>query len=818
MFKNYLTVALRNLLRHKAYSAISIFGLAIGLSASAIIFNWVQYEYSFDRHHEKIDRIFRVIHEAPKADGSPSFKSGTGGKLAPVLQDQFPEIEETVRLWRKQVWIQHNDRSFYQVACLADSSLLRVFTIPLLTGDANVVLSQPNGIIISKTMATKFFGDKNPIGAILDLQDSNYFTGQYQVTGVMKDMPTTSSQPFPFDCVFSTLPIPPRPRRVWEEFWTGNAIQSFVLLRPESNIDAVSAKFREWAHQFFPEGIQNQTWTYHLQPLNRIHLHATTDFPNLQNRPATPYGNARAVYFLSTAAFLILFIAVINFVNLTTARAIRRAKEVGVRKAIGASRSQLIRQYLVEALLVSGFSGILAIGLIEIGFQILTQFVELPLGMAKIQNLPLMLLPTCTIVGLIAGSYPAFYLSAFDPVRVLKGLHQTGTGRSKARSTLVLTQFAVSILLLIGALTVTRQMRFIQNKDLGFDREHVVLTHIFRRDPNRTLLRHYDVVKQELLKHPNVLNATGYQSRLGLGEQGPAGPMERVQVEGSEKQFYMGNLVIDEDFLQTMSIRLLTGRNLNRAEDAYDSNASPENGKQSPAILLNKSAAQWLGWENPIGKTLRIYKTWATVVGVVEDFHMGSLHAKIEPMFLVKEPKQYKGLMIRIRSQNIERTMAFLNNTWDKFVPERPSNFVFLDDKINALYTADIQFARLVGSFATLALIIASLGLVGLIAHAAEARTKEMGIRKVLGASEVSIVNLLTKEFLLLLVLASLLAYPIAYYTLVGWLQNFAYRINLSPIHFITSTGLTLIVAIITVAYQVLKAARANPVDALRSE
>lgn len=820
MFKNYLTVTLRNLLRHKAYSAISIFSLAIGLAASAIIFNWVRYEYSFDLHNENVDRIYRIITEIKNKEGDSTYRSGTGGKLAPAFKEHIPEIEEVARLWLKRIWVQYGDQGFEQVACLADSSLLRVFTIPLLAGDPNVALAQPNGIVISRTMAAKFFGDADPLGATLDLQDSFYFTGQYQVTGIMEDTPKTAFHTF--DCVFSTLPIPPRPRLHWEETWGGRHIQSFVMLRPKANIEAVSAKVRELDNYLFPEDVETQRETFHLQPLNRVHLHATTDFPNLHTVriAGAPYGNVKMIYFLLAAAVLTLLIAGVNFVNLTTARATRRAREVGVRKAIGAPRLELIQQYLLESVVVSGFSGILSLGLIEIGVRILTRFFELPPGITETQNLPMMLLPTCVIVGLIAGSYPAFYLSSFDPVEVLKGSSpRMGTSRSKAHSALVFTQFSISILLLIATLTVTQQMRFIIDKNLGFDQEHIVLTDIFRRDPDRTLLNRYDTVKQELLKHPDVLSATGYQSRLGLGEHGPAGPMEWVLPEGFEERFQMGNLVIDEDFLQTMGTRLLMGRNLDRPEDTFDGDYPPESGEQSIAILLNESAARRLGWGDPIGKTLKIHlKTWATVVGVVEDFHIGSLHEKIEPMFLVKEPKQYKGLMIRIRGQNIERTMVFLNATWDRFVPERPSDFGFLDDRINALYASDLQFARLVGSFATLTLTIACLGLVGLIAYTAEMRTKEIGIRKVLGASEISIMNLLTKDFLILIALASLLAYPVAYYTMNSWLQNFAYRIDPSPTHFIASTGATLIITLITIAYQALKAARANPVDALKCE
>ena len=819
MLRNQLVLAIRLLLRHKIYSAINIFGLAVGLGASAMIFSWVRYEYSFDQHHEKADRIYRIIREVRIEEGGSTFKSGTGGRPAPALQEQIPDIEEIARLWPKRAWVQHGDRGFDQVACMADSSLLRVFTIPLLAGDPNVALAQPNAILISRSMAARFFGDTDPLGAILDLQDSRYFTGQYQVTGIMEDNPGTLSHPFPFDCVFTTLPIPPRPREVWEDGW-GGGVQSFVLLRPKSDVRAVSTRVREFVNDTFPDGPRKQRLTFHLQPLNRIHLHSTTDYLlRTESTSGAPYGNARTVTFLSMAAFLTLFVAAVNFVNLTTARATRRAREVGVRKAVGAPRSQLIRQYLVESVVVAGLSGILAVGLIEFGVRILTRFFELPPGVAETRDLLLMLFPTCAIVGLIAGSYPALYLSAFDPVRVLKGSPQSGASRSRARGALVLAQFAVSILLLIGTITITQQMRFILSKDLGFNREHVVLTDIFRRDPDRTLLNQYDVVKRELLKNPDVLAATGYQSRMGLGEQGPAGPMEGVRPEGSGEPLPMGTLVVDEDFLRTMGTRLLTGRNLDRLEDVYDNDHPIQGNEQSIAILLNESAVRRLGWDDPVGKTLEMYpNTRATVVGMVEDFHMGSLREEIRPMMLFKEPKQYKGLMIRIRGQNIDRTMAFLRATWDRFVPERSSDFVFLDERINALYTSELQFARLIGGFATLANIIACLGLVGLVAFAVEQRVKEVGIRRVLGASSQNIIRLFTDDFVRLILIANVIAWPLGYVIMNRWLERFAYRIDLDWTLFALSGAIVLAVAVTTMLYGGLRAASTQPTVALRNE
>ncbi len=767
-----------------------------------------------------------MISEVRNEDGSSSFSSATRGPVAPALQDRFPGIEETVRFWPKRVWVQVGEKGFDLIACLADSNLLRVFSMPLEIGDPTVALAEPNGIIISRSMATKFFGDANPIGKTLDLQDSRYFTGEYRVAAVMEDTPTTASYPFPFDCVFSTLPKTVMPRRYWENYVPSEHIQSYLLLQPETSIDRLSAKLEDFVPDFLiPEAAA--VTRYRLQPLDRVHLHSTSDYPNILTGSirGAPYGNARTVYFLSTAACLILFVAAINFVNLTTARATRRAREVGVRKAVGAPRRQLIRQYLTESVFMALLSGTLAVGLIELGVRVLTRFFELPPGMAETGNVPLMLLPTCIVVGLVAGCYPAFYLSAFDPVRVLKGSTQTGDTRSRARSGLVLAQFAISILLLIGTLTVAQQMHFIFHKDLGFDRDHVVVTDIFRRDPDRTLLRRYDVVKQEMLKHPDVLGATGYKLRLGLGEQGSLGDVRRIKDLATGEWYQMGSIVIDDHFLQTMGTRLLDGRNLDRLEDALFTGAPDEPGaydleNEKVAILLNESAVRRFGFENPLGMTfdMGFRNTVASVVGIVEDFHMGSLHEEIGPMFLFKWPQQYKGLMIRIRGRSIEQTMAYLNATWDRFVPERSSDFVFLDDGISALYASDFRFSRLVGGFATLANIIACLGLVGLVAFAVEQRVKEVGIRRVLGASSHNIVRLFTDDFARLIVVANVIAWPLGYHVMNRWLERFAYRIELDWTLFALSGVIVLAVAVITMLYGGLRAAQTQPTVALRNE
>ena len=826
MLRNQLVVAIRYLLRHKIYSAINIFGLAIGLAASAMIFTWVRYEYSFDQHHGKTDRIYRLIRKVQNEDGSLSFISGTRGPVAPALQDRFPGIEETVRLWPKQIWIQSGEKGFDQIACLADSNLLGVFSIPLEVGDPAFALAEPNAIIISTGMATKFFGNADPIGETLDLQDSRYFTGEYRVSAIMKNLPATASYPFPFDCVFSTLPKTVMPRRYWENYVPSEHIESFLLLQPETSIDRLSGKLENFAPDFLIPETAAVT-RYRLQPLDRVHLHSTADYPNILTGSirGASYGNARTVYFLSTAACLILFVASINFVNLTTARAIRRAREVGVRKAVGAPRRQLIRQYLTESVLVALISGTFAVGLIELGVRVITRFFELPPGMAQTGDVPLMLLPTCIAVGLLAGCYPALYLSAFDPVRVLKGSTQTGDTRSRARGGLVLAQFAISILLLIGTLTVAQQMSFIFHKDLGFDRDHVVITDIFRRDPDRTLLRRYDVVKQELLKHPDVLGATGYKLRLGLGERGSLGDVRTIKDHTTGEWLQMAVSSSTTISCRRWERACSRGANLDRPEDALFTGPPDEPGaydldNEKVAILLNQSAVRRFGFENPLGMTfdMGFRNTVATVVGIVEDFHMGSLHEEIGPMFLFKWPQQYKGLMIRIRGQNIEQTMAYLNSTWDKFVPERSSDFVFLDDGISALYASDFRFSRLVGGFATLANIIACLGLVGLVAFAIEQRVKEVGIRRVLGASSQHIVRLFTDDFARLILVANIIAWPLGYIVMNRWLERFAYRIDLDWTLFALSGAIVLTVAVITMLYGGLRAASTQPTVALRNE
>ena len=815
MFRNQLLVGLRALIRSKTYSAINIFGLAVGLAVAASIFSWVQHELGYDRQHEKYDRIYRIVRETSPNGGS--YSSGTIGRLGPALKTNFPEIEEVVRMslgagYTGAPWVKYNDRLFPQAACTADSSIFRVFTLPLAMGDPETALHGPDSVVLTREMVRKFFGDEDPIGKHIHFGRKTVWDHDYRVTGVLEDLPSTMSYPFPFDCLVTTVP---KGISTWGWYrarqW-GSTIQTFVLVRPQTDVDDLSRRIASFRPDYVPEGANGSRLS--LQPLSRVHLYTNQDYGHVVNGTVVPsrYGSIQSVFFLGSIAVLVLLIACINFVNLSTARATRRAHEIGVRKVAGATRTQLIRQHLLESVLMTLLAGTLAFGLVQ-----LSHFIGFETVQSSPTTVACVIAGMCLTVGICAGAYPAFYLSRFDPVRAFRGQTAADPGNQRFRSTLVLAQFAVSIFLLIGTFVVSGQMRFIREVDRGIDTEYVVMTDIFRSHTDRTLIQQYDAVKRAFMQHPNVIRVTGYkENRVGLG------PIHTfpVRPEGWTERVRAQRLEIDEDFLETMDLQLLEGQNLGMpgTEAIFVRRAYP----QPVHILVNETAVKRFGWDaddgGPIGKTLDSKGfVFGIVVGVVEDFHTQSLHAPIAPTFMYRDPTQMKGLFIRIDGRNVEDTMAFLNKTWKTFIPERPSDFVFLDEHIGAFYAAEQQVGRLMTIFSALAILIGCLGLIGLVAFEVEQRVREVGIRRVLGASTSSILRLFTSKFTILILVANVIAWPVAWKVMDHWLQRFAYRIDLEVPVFASSAAIVFAIAAGTVCVLAMKAAMAHPADALRN-
>jgi putative ABC transport system permease protein len=807
MLRNYLTIAVRNLLRHKGYSAINIAGLSIGIACCILILLFIRHELSFDRFHKKADQTYRVVQETRMSGAKPSFTGGTDGALAPALLREFPEVQQAVRMWAGFGWLLRGDKEFNLRTWLVDEKFFDVFAFPLLKGDPRTALREPHSAVITEATARRCFGEEDPVGKMIKLEHY-HLEGEYRITGVLKDFPENSM--FRFDFLTTTLPL--RSRELWEEWQATSSwrpIQTFVVLPEGYDIALLRQKLPNLIEKYMGKEARAHH-TYHLQPLTRIHLYSRADYGIWSDW----YGDISQVQLLSAIAFFVLLIACINFMNLATARSARRAREVGLRKVVGAQRGQLIRQFLGESMLFSLLALILAVGLAELALPAFRDFVRRSLTLSVDTYVSLLpgLLVVALFAGFLAGIYPAFYLSAFQPVEVLKGTMKAGSRGAYLRKGLVVFQFSVSIFLIVSTAIVHRQLEYIRNQKLGFNKDHLVILPIFATDrgrkvPAERLSARYTLVKREFSQHPNVLKVSAFRYLPGAGHGGWLRVVRPEGVQGNKWQMLVNE--VDEDFLETFEIELVAGRNFSAALAS-----------DSTAFILNETAVRQLGWTDPIGKRFEWPEAGrkGAVIGVVKDFNYGSLHSRIGPLVLNRRTSMFDNLAVRIRGEDMPETMAFLEKKWKQFVPRQPFSYDFMNDTLGWMYEKEMRLNRVAGFSSLLAIFVACLGLFGLASFTAERRTKEIGIRKVLGASVSDIVALLSKDFLKLVVAANLIAWPVAYWIAEKWLQNFAYRTNVGIGVFALAGGLALGIALLTVSAQAVQAALANPVEALRNE
>lgn len=802
MLKNYLTIALRNLTRHLGYSLINIIGLSIGMACCILIGLYIQDEFKVDRFHSKSDRIYRLLRETRLENGSKDMGYGTSGNAGPALKSDYPEIETVVRYMSWDgIWTKYEDKKFNQRFCLTDPDFLNVFDFELLSGNRETALSQPLAVLITQSTAQRFFGNDDPLGKTLSVDD-RYMGGDYTITGVLKDIPTHSTLQFDILCATVNTSWT---RDVFER-WIPNSVwrpaNNYILLREGANIASLEQQMPAFMSRYMGEEILENN-AYYLQPFERIYLYSKTDY----NIPYT--NDITQIYSFATIGLFILIIACINFMNLATARSARRAREVGLRKVVGAYRSQLIRQFLGESFLLSILAAGLALMAVYFALPFLNDFVQkqITLSDTTLYFTLISLFALTLLVGLLAGIYPALFLSNFNPASVLKGTLAAGVRSGRLREVLVVFQFAISAFLIASTYTVYQQLEYVRTKNLGFDKEHIVFTSLFSTD--RRLNDRYLNIKNEFLQHPNILKASASHSSVG----GYGGQLGRVYPEGkNNEEWQMRVLGVDEAYLDTYGIELIAGRNFS-LDIATDS---------TQAFLLNETAVKRLGWTDPLGKKFEwntgIHGPGGQVIGIVKDFHNRSLHEEIQPVAITMWQPKFNVLSLKISGQNITETIEYIGQIWKRHIPEKPFEYSFLDENLDSLYRSEQRMGTLTNVFSFLAIIVACLGLFGLASFTAEVRTKEIGIRKTLGATVPNIVHLLSREFILLVLIADLIAFPLAYWAMQEWLNSFVYRIDISILIFLISGLLTLIIALLTVSSQAIKAAFTNPIDALRYE
>lgn len=805
MFKNYLKIAYRNIIKHKGYTLINISGLTIGIACCLLILLYVKDELSFDTFHSKADRIYRVIEHVKIGDVGEESASMPFpfGETIPV---EFPDaVESSVRFFNFQSPTlplsnpefankNFNESGFY----FADSNLFNIFDFELVRGNPETALSEPNALIITESMVSKYFNDQDPVGKVLRFQNQV----DLQITAIAKDSPPNSHIQFNFIASFSTLRqlfggnYPPN--------WYWNPCWTYILLRENVNPQSVEAQFPNIVQKYFPDVIKEKSEIF-LQPLSDIHLKSHLDYE------MGPNSDISYIYIFSAIAIFILAIASINFMNLATARSANRSREVGMRKVLGAFKGQLIKQFLGESILMSVVSAVIAVVAVQLLLPTFNSFAEKNIIVNYFNDGMLIsaLVGIALFVGIVSGLYPAFFLSAFQPQSVLKGGLSKGAKNSKFRKALVILQFSISIMLIIGTIILYQQLNYLQNQNLGYEKDKVLMIHGY----NAQLSNWYDTFKGRILQDSRIANVTVMEEALGSKHQ-----TATYRPEGSTEPqgMQVPRLMAHFDFVKTMGMELAAGRDYSK-EFAADTLNS---------IIINEAAAKYFGWtaEEAIGK--RIYQGQNTrqVVGVIKDFNFASLHNSIKPFILDITPNGQlmnfflRYIAVKINSNDLSGTLAFLEEKWKEILPNRSFDYFFLDDNLNRLYKAEQKMGKIFTAFSGLAIFIACLGLFSLASFTAEQRTKEVGIRKVMGATVPGIIGLLSREFLFLVLAANLIAWPLAYYSMNKWLDTFAYRIDVGMFTFFLAGLAALFIAVITVSYQAYKAATMNPAKSLRSE
>ena len=788
MIKNYFKTAWRNLLQNKTFSLINIFGLALGMTCSLVIMLWLKDEINKDKFHQNGKRLYRVM-ENQYYSGNVSTFDATPGILAENIVKDIPDIQMASQmLWEEEPLFTVDNTYDKEKGRYVEKDFLRMFSFKLIKGDPATALARPDAVVITKKLAEKYFKGQDAVGKMIKIDN----TDNVMVTGVLDEIPKSSSLTFDFLMSFEQW----RKKNDWAKEWGNNGPRCYVMLAQSASIDKVNAKVKN----YIKTKNKDSNVELFLQNFGESYLYS--DWENGKQNG----GRIEYVKIFSIVAIIILVIACINFMNLATARSLRRAREIGVRKVVGASKRQLIAQFIGESLFVSFIAicfSLLIVFLLLPSFNTLTEK-HLSIDLTDPSFL-LILLGLTLVTGIISGSYPALFMSSLRPIIVLKGLLKFRSGATYFRKALVVFQFALSIILILGMIVIYRQIDFIHNKNLGFAKEDLLYMPL-----EGELQKTYPTFKEQLLKQPGIKSVTSAQSsplEVGSSTYGVRWPGK-----DTTKLILFSSNPVTYDYIKTMGIQMAAGRDFGN-----------EYGLDTMNYLVNEAAAKKIGYKDPVGKELTMWGDKGMIIGVMKDYHHNSLHVPIEPLILRLHKMSWGGtywgnVIVRTEKGKTKQAIASMEKLYKQFNPGFPFKYYFTDDEIANRYKAEYTVSKLSRYFAFLAIFISCLGLFGLVTFTAEQKTKEIGIRKVLGASVTGIVSMLSKEFLTLVLIASVIAFPVAWWAMHRWLNDFAYRVNIGWSVFVVAGIIAMLIALLTISFQSIKAAIANPVKSLRTE
>jgi putative ABC transport system permease protein len=789
MLKNLIKTAIRHIVKHYGYSILNILGLTLGISSALFLIIYVSDEVSYDRYHRNADRIYRVSSKITEPDDQFTWIVAQI-PFGPQVVKDYPEVESFVRFINmpralyKYEENEFNEENFYYV----DSTLFKIFSYEVIRGDVNAAITQPNKIAITEKIATRYFGSSDPIGKILTTG-----TTSFEVTAVFKDVPSNSH--FRFDAIASRNNLPKELGN-----WGGFGVYTYLLLPANFDVKPFEAKIQAMydAHMKSIFGALNIKIQYILEPLTRIHLYSTN------SGEPEPTGSITYVYIFAIVALFLVLIAAMNYMNLATARSAGRAREVGLRKVVGSRRWALIVQFLAESTVFTLISLVFSLIIL---MALMPKFNSLAgknfdLHVIYSPQVLASLLGIIIIVGILGGSYPAFFLSRFSPVTVLKGEITKGSAGSLFRKILVVIQFAISVIMIICTLVVFRQLNYLKSKDQGFDQKNVLSLQL-----NRAMVQKYPVLKQALLESPNIKYVCSTNSAVG---EGTGKTIFNVETDQGMSQRGVNFAVVDHDFVEALGIKIVQGR-----EFQQDMPSDTLTG-----VLVNETFAKRMGWSDPVGKKVELGDARtirARVIGVMKDYHQTGMYNEIESLLLMYRMRN-NIVYLKLADKDMEQTIGFIGSKWKKIFPDQPFTYTFLSERFNRQFEADEKRGFIFTLFTVLAILIACLGLFGLASYMVEQRTTEIGIRKVFGANEAVILRLIAKDFLILTGIAIVVAFPVSYYFMSNWLENYVYRTNMDVMLFVTAAAITILITIITIGYKAYQAAVLNPAESIRTD